>query len=59
MADCCERPSKARYRALWIILVVLGLMLVAKALRGQKAPPHLNTGGPGTSLSGVLPTNVQ
>ena len=43
MADCCERPSKARYRALWIILVVLTLMLAAKALWGlENAPPSEN-----------------
>lgn len=47
MADCCERPSKTRSRSLWIILVVLGLMLAAKALWGQQVPPHLDTGSSG------------
>lgn len=53
MADCCERPAKARSRTLWIILVVLSLMLAAKALWGQKAPLHSNSGLPGPPPSGT------
>ena len=53
MADCCERPSRARSRALWIILFVLSLMLAAKALWGQKAPLHPNSHRLGARPSGT------
>jgi len=57
VADCCERPSKARSRTLWIILVVLSLMLAAKALWGQKAPLNPNSGLPGPRQSGTSETS--
>lgn len=37
MADCCGQPSKNRSRSLWVLLVILGLMLTARALWGREA----------------------
>lgn len=58
MADCCGRPSKTRSHVLWVILIVLSLMLAAKALWGQEAPLHPNSGRPGACPSGTSETKA-